>query len=146
MPTALVVDDEASVRRLICRILAPRGFVLHEAEDDLAACDVVQTLHGKLDLLLIVTDSMLLKLDGIALARKITAEYPAITVLYISGYMASPPKDHPSLAKPFTPAELVEMVETLLDLDTGHPNVANSARGLQMQSNPVCGLRLPKPS
>ena len=112
MSTVLVVDDEASIRGLVRNILAPKGYTVYEAADGLAAFKVIEALRGKLDVLL--TDIRMPKLDGVALAQKVTAEYPSINVLYMSAYLASFTKlpDQSILAKPFAPSALLDMVET----------------------------------
>lgn len=110
--TVLVVDDIGQVRRLLRGILEGAGHVVHEAENGLAAYDRVQALRGDLDLL--VTDIVMPEIDGMELARRVSAEYPAVAILYISGYADSLPSDHPLLMKPFAPSALIKEAERLL--------------------------------
>lgn len=119
-PTILVVDDESSVRGYIRKILGMRGFEVLEAADGVDALQQVQDSGAVIDLLL--TDIRMPRMDGIELARSLTALYSRTPVLYISGYPFDVDEErsrHPHkacgfLAKPFTPKVLVEAVNQCL--------------------------------
>jgi CheY-like chemotaxis protein len=56
------------------------------------------------------------RMDGIALGRKVTAEYPEIEVLYISGFVSDQLPHIPTerfLPKPFAPGDLVQSIQRL---------------------------------
>jgi len=80
----LIVDDERDIRSLIAGILADEGFPTREAWDaDSAASEIGARLPG-----LVLLDIWLQgsRLDGIALLQQITARYPDLAVVMISGH------------------------------------------------------------
>ena len=112
--TVLVVDDEADVRAFVRTVLARHGYEVLEAEDGLAALEVVQQLSGKIELL--VTDVKMPRMDGITLGQKVSTGYPGIEVLYISAYVSESPTrgvGRHFLPKPFRPDALVSCVRNL---------------------------------
>lgn len=105
----LVVDDEIEVRRFVKNVLERAGLRVLEAEDGLDAVRVLDIL--KPDLLL--TDIVMPRMDGVALAKKVMNELPDVPVLLMSGYISEPGqvmKARAVLRKPFAPAALVETV------------------------------------
>src|SRR5437870_2375500 len=112
-PKILIVDDTPEVRSLVSRVLEGQGYAVIEAYDGPNACAACQQLKGEIDLLL--TDIKMPGMDGIELARNITAVYPAIRVLYISGQCeveALQPqisrREFGFLSKPFLPQALLD--------------------------------------
>lgn len=115
----LVVDDTPEVRSLVCRILESFGYDVIEAPDGPAAVVACQNLKGEIDLLL--TDVKMPGMDGVELARTVTAFFPSVRVLYISGQCdVDELQDQVSkkgfgfLSKPFVPQMLIEAVEQML--------------------------------
>lgn len=109
MTTVLVVDDEDLVRGLAAVALRRAGYDVLEAATPSAALDV----EGEIDLLL--TDVVLPEMDAFELARRLVARWPEVRVLYMSGY-ANAAEEGEFIGKPFTPAELVAKVRSLLDV------------------------------
>jgi CheY-like chemotaxis protein len=112
--TVLVADDEPTVRGFVRAILLRQGYEVLEAEDGVAAYELLQRHRDGIDALL--ADVQMPRMDGITLGQKVSAEYPRIKVLYISGYIADPPKHIPSrhfLPKPFAAETLVKFVKRL---------------------------------
>jgi len=112
--TVLVVDDEADVRTFVHSVLARHGYDVLEAEDGLAAYELVEQLSGKIELL--VTDVKMPRMDGITLGEKVSTGYPDIGVLYISAYISEGPTRGAGrrfLPKPFRPDALVECVRSM---------------------------------
>ena len=119
--TILLVEDEASLRRLAVRVLERAGYRILAAGSAAEALQQVKNAGRPPDLL--VTDVVLPGgMQGNVLARELTAAWPRLPVLYISGY----PQDaivHAGrldegvnfLQKPFTPDALVTTVRSLLD-------------------------------
>ncbi|MCH9687456.1 MAG: response regulator [Deltaproteobacteria bacterium] len=115
--TVLVVEDEASIRRLVVRILGRQGYEVLAASDGEAGLRRFDE-RGGVDLVL--TDVVMPGLDGVGMVRQLRQRRPDLPVLFMSGYSG----DHrPSiegtdqsmlLDKPFTPAQLVERVEQVL--------------------------------
>ena len=80
----LVIDDEPTVRMLICDALTELGYVTIEAEDGPSGLQVVQS-HARVDLL--ITDVGLPGgLNGRQVADAARARRPDLKVLFITGY------------------------------------------------------------
>ena len=112
--TVLVVDDEPNVRSFVRTVLLRHGYEAVEAEDGVAAYELLRRLSGGIQLR--VTDVQMPRMDGITLGEKVSTDYPKIEVLYISGFVSKPPKHIPSgrfLPKPFRPDVLVRCVQDL---------------------------------
>ena len=82
--TVLLVEDEDRVRAIAHRILARRGYRVLQAHDGDDALRVAQQEPGTIHLLL--TDVVMPRLGGRALAEQISAVRPEMRVLYMSGY------------------------------------------------------------
>ena len=116
--TILVVEDEASVRGLTRRILEQSGYRVLVAENGLAALE--RARGQRVDLLL--TDVVMPRMSGRALADQLHESHPSLRVLYMSGYTADAIVRHGVLEagvhflqKPFTPAELSRRVREVLE-------------------------------
>ncbi|GAV31841.1 transcriptional regulatory protein yycF [Coriobacteriaceae bacterium EMTCatB1] len=112
MPRALVVDDERNIRDLVKVYLVAAGFEVDEAEDGLAAVDMVG--RGSYDA--IVLDIMLPKADGAEVCRRIR-ERSDVPVIMLTARDVESDKvalleagadDY--VTKPFSPPELVARV------------------------------------
>ena len=112
--TVLVVDDEPDVRSFVRAVLVRQGYEVLEAEDGLAAYELLERLSGGIELL--VTDVKMPRMDGITLGKKVSSGYPEIEVLYISAYNSEAPtrgRGRRFLPKPFRPDALVECIRSL---------------------------------
>jgi CheY-like chemotaxis protein len=108
-PSALVVDDNFSIRTQAIRILNKAGFQVLDAENADAALDLLEIRYS--DVVLLFTDvQMPGQLDGFALARKVAESWPHISIIVASGIDTPGPGSMPDKArfinKPFS-AELV---------------------------------------
>lgn len=109
----LLVEDEAPLRRLAERALRRAGHDVAVAEDAETALELVEDglVPGQL-----VSDVAMPGMDGVALARALRARFPGLPVLLVSGYAQSAVEAAPEaadirfLAKPYSPADLVEAV------------------------------------
>ncbi|HSK20108.1 MAG TPA: PAS domain S-box protein [Longimicrobiales bacterium] len=118
--TVLLVEDEAAVRRLGCRILERRGYNVVEAESGAAALRLFERLAPGIAVL--VTDVVMPEMSGSELARRLRAMKPSLPVLFTSGYAADAIAQNGELGahtafleKPFTPDALAQKVRDLLD-------------------------------
>jgi CheY-like chemotaxis protein len=115
MARVLLVDDEALIRRLAARMLEDAGYDVTQAEDGIAALDLIHELNGAVDLL--ITDIVMPRMSGAELVERVEAEYPSLKILCISGYADQVlPKGQHFLAKPFTGAVLVATIQKLFGI------------------------------
>jgi CheY-like chemotaxis protein len=110
--TVLVVDDQEVVRDVIRLTLERAGFTVLEASSPKAALDLVRA-DRPIDLL--VTDVVMPEMDAFELADRVACEAPGVRVLFTSGYTDAG-AEGPFIQKPFTPAQLVEKIESVLDV------------------------------
>lgn len=110
-PSVLCVEDQPAVARLIERILAPfaERVVVVSSGDTAAA----QLRAHPFDVL--ICDVGLPDVSGEDLARHALAEYPRLRgrVVLMSGMFGDDSLDVRYLQKPFTPSELLGVVEGL---------------------------------
>jgi PAS domain S-box-containing protein len=122
--TILLVEDEAVVRSLVRRMLEEQGYSVHEAMSGVDALRIMKTVSrsqdGHIDLLL--TDVVMPEQNGRELAEQLTARWPRLRVLFMSGYpddevlrRGLPGLESAFLQKPFTAQGLTHAVRTLLD-------------------------------
>lgn len=117
--TILLVEDEANVREVGVKILEQLGYNVLQAADGMAAIKIVEQYQGTLHLL--ITDVVMPRMSGRELTERLKTRFPAIRVLYISGYAEEALS--PSgvletgihyLPKPFTAAMLAQKVREVL--------------------------------
>jgi two-component system, cell cycle sensor histidine kinase and response regulator CckA len=82
--TVLVVEDEAAMREVTRRILARNGYQVITAIDGRDAIEVAAHHPGGIDV--VVTDVIMPQMLGKEAAEQIQARYPAVKVLFMSGY------------------------------------------------------------
>jgi len=118
--TVLLVDHEASMRRLSLRILADAGYQVLETSNGYEAEKALAQHSGSIDLL--VTDVVMPEDSGPELFSRLQARAPGLRVLYMSGHLgpdaarkAGIDRGMPFMQKPFTGAELVRQVREVLD-------------------------------
>jgi PAS domain S-box-containing protein len=116
--TILLVEDDETVRRVVSRVLRSNGYKVIEAADGNEALLQAQRVTP-VDLL--VSDLMMPNMDGRALGREITAKFPRMKLLFMSGHDID--RDENALlvsaerfiSKPFTPAEMLTAIRGLLE-------------------------------
>jgi PAS domain S-box-containing protein len=115
--TILLVEDEPLVRQVAQRVLESAGYQVVVAESSEAAVDIRDDLLGSVDLLL--TDVVMPRVNGPAVAAVLTERRPALRVLFMSGHVKRThrqlPAGAPFLAKPFDGATLTAKVRAVLD-------------------------------
>jgi two-component system, cell cycle sensor histidine kinase and response regulator CckA len=86
-PCALVVDDEAPVRRFAVRVLQHDGFRVLEAADGAEALELLQRRPENLDI--VVTDIVMPRMNGVELMEALSVSHPQVPVVLMSGYASS---------------------------------------------------------
>jgi PAS domain S-box-containing protein len=132
--TILVVEDEAAVLAIATRSLERDGFRVLQAFDGASALEVVAR-HGPPHLVL--TDLLLPDIGGAELARRLRERWPALPILFMSGYSAEDLRrqgamglEAVTIQKPFTPDGLVGNVAAALSgIAVGHHVRATPAAG-----------------
>lgn len=118
--TVLLVEDEKQVRRLTRICLERLGYEVIEATGSEEALALCAQHTGKIHLLL--SDVVMPRMNGKALAGRVRAFRPGIKVLFMSGYTADVitsrgvlDEGMDFLEKPFTPEGLGRKVRMVLD-------------------------------
>lgn len=115
--TVLLVEDEAMMRNATREILELCGYHVLEAQDGVEALKVCKQYQKPIQLLL--TDVVMPKMGGRALAEVLKGVRPATKVIYMSGYTDERHgiinEDMAFIEKPFTPEKLATKVREILD-------------------------------
>jgi len=122
--TILLVEDEEGVRALAQMSLEMHGYQVLTATDGQDALRVAQDHPGSIAMLL--TDVVMPHVSGPELARKLGQRFPALRVLFMSGYTDDAVVRHgllqadvSFLQKPYTPLALARKVRQVLDEKQG---------------------------
>ena len=120
MANVLVVDDEASVRRALCRMLMNLGYQPWDVADGAEALELLDGVRFDL----IISDVYMASVDGMELLVRIQQRGLRVPVVMISGGGFMPSDEVLAMAKscgavatldkPFTPQQLRETIEPLL--------------------------------
>jgi len=115
----LFVEDEESLRRMLCDFLVRCGYEVTEAGDGRTALERFRGRGADFDLL--VTDVVMPGLGGAELAAALVGENPSLQVLYISGYAENSLAPQGLLRagvrllqKPFAPRQLETEIRGIL--------------------------------
>jgi PAS domain S-box-containing protein len=118
--TILLVEDIGPLRTMTSKILRDCGYTVLEAENGEKALQLSQEKQDKISLLL--TDIILPKMKGPALANSLKEQRPGLRVLFVSGYVdqavlqnGMTESEAAFLQKPFTADELSKKIRELLD-------------------------------
>jgi two-component system cell cycle sensor histidine kinase/response regulator CckA len=117
----LLVEDESAVRELAARVLRGRGYTILEARNGEEALQLMQ-MDGAEPVQLLLTDVIMPRMGGRALAERLATMCPDLKVLFISGYNDQLTSRNSwleqgktLLQKPFLPAALARKVREVLD-------------------------------
>jgi CheY-like chemotaxis protein len=118
--TLLLVEDDASVRRMVSRSLRKLGYEVLEAANGQEALNIWQDHAGHIDLLF--SDMIMPEgLTGLDLADRMRRENPGLKVIISSGYNAEMATHRSAtggityLPKPYHPQSLFQTVRDCLD-------------------------------
>ena len=117
LATILIAEDDSAVREFVSRALRQDGHDITAVGDGEQA--LIALKKGQFDMLL--TDIVMPRLDGIALALKASKDYPDLPVLLMTGYAAERQRAHnldaliqDVISKPFTLEEIRGAVRKIL--------------------------------
>lgn len=126
MPTVLVIDDDDMVRSLIVHALTGARYTVIEAADGQAGLSLARA--NSVDL--VVTDLVMPVQEGVETIMTLRRERPRLPIIAISGgvtnsrlYLdiAGRIGARRILAKPFTPKELIQLIEQVLTEEAPRP-------------------------
>ena len=122
--TILLVEDEASVRSTVRRLLERHEYRVLEATNGQDALALIIARHGEVDLIL--SDMVMPGMGGAELATRVRAFAPTLPVLLMTGYTEEAlarngdrPLDQEIIEKPFTLHIVLEKVRTALARKAG---------------------------
>jgi nitrogen-specific signal transduction histidine kinase/CheY-like chemotaxis protein len=117
--TILVLEDEASVRKLVQAMLGQQGYTILEASNPVEALRQCREHPGSIHLL--VTDVVMPGMGGRQVAELAVQYRPTLKVLYMSGYTGEAIAQHGALypgvmflQKPFSSESLLQKVREVL--------------------------------
>jgi DNA-binding response OmpR family regulator len=128
--TVLVVDDELSLRQLLCRMLEAEGFHVEEAPDGESALRLVQARAEPFDLVL--TDLSMPQVDGRQVSETLRRYRPSVAVLCMSADPDAVPHIESSdtpvrvILKPFTADDLYHAVRDAITRATDLAAIAEA--------------------
>ncbi len=124
--TILLVEDEEALLNLAAERLTECGYTVLPARDGIHALEIARSCKESIDLLL--TDIMMPKMGGLALARSMSELRPGIRIVFMTGhaereasYREALRSGAESIQKPFSHEQLVRTVRHALD--TAHLQV-----------------------
>ena len=116
----LVVDDEPAILTLTSSILTAAGYKVIGAPGGMAALEVSRGREA--DISLLITDVVMPDLNGPHLAEQLLTRIPDLRVLFMSGWEPQViahegafRRGWRTLAKPFSPAGLLDAVQMVLE-------------------------------
>ena len=128
----LLVEDEDPLRAVTKTYLQNKGYTVLDAGNAAEAVKVAESAPTPPDLL--ITDVVLPQTSGVKLAQRLSALYPKLKVMYVSGYTADAIVHHGArsanfvfLSKPFSLSTLCRKVRQALDADPAAEQLAREA-------------------
>jgi two-component system, cell cycle sensor histidine kinase and response regulator CckA len=130
--TVLVVEDETTIREVICEFLGQRGYTVLPADSGEQALLIAGRHAGTIDLL--ISDLVLPRLCGRELSRMLIELRPEMKVIYMSGQVDRPElnihgHEHMQtlLQKPFSLSKLAQAMRDVLNQTEGSNYEGRSA-------------------
>jgi CheY-like chemotaxis protein len=123
--TILLVEDEAVVRELACKVLERGGYTVVPVA---SAREGLLVAEGSTLLDLVVTDVVMPGgMSGVEMGERLSRSRPKLPVLYVSGYTDDVKFHSPSgrlnfMSKPFQPDELLARVRSVLTSRSSFPS------------------------
>jgi CheY-like chemotaxis protein len=119
-PIILVVEDEATVMRVVTSTLAGEGFRVLTAQDGKACLEIFDAHAAEIKLVL--ADIAMPVMGGIRMAEEILKRRPGTRILLMTGYndkiVDATALKLPLIRKPFLPPDLMRKVKEVLENGT----------------------------
>ena len=122
--TVLVVEDDESVRDLICNILGQSGYTVLQAE---TAAHAIEIARQNPSIELVLTDVVMPEMNGPEMAKKLEEMKPGVKVIFMSGYAGTfaaarglLTEGTPLLQKPFSKNTLLKKLRETLEARAEH--------------------------
>ncbi|HTP69766.1 MAG TPA: response regulator [Dongiaceae bacterium] len=118
--TILIAEDHHSIREMVRQSMASLGYTVLTATNGEEAIEACENEAPALAIL----DVVMPKLGGMAAAAKLKERYPALPVLFTSGYSENAGMNRSQftktdyLQKPYSPTSLARAIRRMLDLET----------------------------
>lgn len=109
-PLILVVDDDQNVAQMLVSLFEEEGYNVNTASDGVSA---LQQIRKHMPVV-VVTDVIMPRMDGVSLARRIAADWDSLPVVLMSSADKPAGIDVPFIQKPF---DLDEVLSTVHQLD-----------------------------
>lgn len=122
--TVLIVEDEGPLRTVARRVLKAAGYDVLAAANAEEALRIAQEVGDRIDI--VFTDVVMPGMNGGELVERLLALYPRLKVVFTSGYTdeklaRSGVGDHRFLPKPYEPAQLTDIIRSVLDRRLAKP-------------------------
>ncbi|MHC4914082.1 MAG: response regulator transcription factor [Planctomycetota bacterium] len=118
MRRAIVVEDDARMRRIITKVLTSMGMIVRAASDGVEALNAFNMSRTEPDL--ICADIKMPNMDGKEFAKRLRHQGVDVPIIFISGTIQKSEEGYRErshiqlVAKPFSPAQLTELVEEII--------------------------------
>src|SRR5690242_781460 len=106
--TALVVDDEECIRKLMLTVLIRHGYTVLLASSGNEALDVFERHKNQIDYL--ITDIDMPGMSGLELADNVLQKSPELLIILMSGHFELAKQGCPFLPKPFKAEQLLGLI------------------------------------
>jgi CheY-like chemotaxis protein len=132
MALILLIDDDEPVRLMLRATLTAAGHSVEEAADGKEGVARYQPGHTSL----VITDLIMPEKDGLETIAELKWKYPSVKILAVSGGSRMCPTDQLNvakkmganhiLAKPFSTAKLLAIINELIGEEKSLPNLNSS--------------------
>ena len=119
----LLVEDDNSIRSVLCRSLSNLGYQVFDAPDGASALELFEQQGGAVDL--VITDLVMPGMSGLELVEKLRKRDPQMAVLLMSGYSeeflagrGGEFRNEAFMEKPFDLKVAMRLVREILDRAT----------------------------